>query len=618
MAYGRPCTGGQGKTLFSRKEVSCPMKRFWIGIVLLLAGVGLVVSAHAQQIPGSLAVVSGVVAQVSTGTNGSLESATVNTTFGVVDLTFTTESKLRVLGDTQLQPGDRIVAIVSGSGEVLAAVALHIQVSPSSTVKGTIVAVDATQGTITLEVKKPRGGTTSLVLKVTSETTIRKDGKAVEISALAKGDIAEVTFRLRDNVALRIEAHSPPPPPPQLKIVRGTLSADVGADGSLRINLKGGGSVSAQVTEGSRIIVKGEGQGGNEDLVAGSEVVAILQIDASGKVVVRQIVVEKPKPLKAMGTIHALADDRLILELKVGGFMEFEVNDKTEILLDDRSATLADLKQGMKAIVFYKAEAGVNLALRIEAESPKPEKVRGIVTEVVADATLGQKITLAVQGDVNHKMTFVVTSDTKIEVDGKEASLDQVIIGSEAEVLFRVEGNQNIALEVVISPKPKKVEGVLQAVSSDQLTLKTKEGVVVQFKLTSETQITLDGKPASVSDLKAGQEVVVTFLVQGEVNTALKVEAETPEAEEQEVKGTVTAVSSGSITLAVQGDLSQQMTFVVNNLTEIKIGGRKATLQEITVGSPAVVEFVVQGDQRVATEVKIVGQSAGGLHIRIG
>lgn len=594
------------------------MKRFWIGIVLLLAGVGLVVSAHAQQIPGSLAVVSGVVAQVSTGTNGSLESATVNTTFGVVDLTFTTESKLRVLGDTQLQPGDRIVAIVSGSGEVLAAVALHIQVSPSSTVKGTIVAVDATQGTITLEVKKPRGGTTSLVLKVTSETTIRKDGKAVEISALAKGDIAEVTFRLRDNVALRIEAHSLPPPPPQLKIVRGTLSADVGADGSLRINLKGGGSVSAQVTEGSRIIVKGEGQGGNEDLVAGSEVVAILQIDASGKVVVRQIVVEKPKPLKAMGTIHALADDRLILELKVGGFMEFEVNDKTEILLDDRSATLADLKQGMKAIVFYKAEAGVNLALRIEAESPKPEKVRGIVTEVVADATLGQKITLAVQGDVNHKMTFVVTSDTKIEVDGKEASLDQVIIGSEAEVLFRVEGNQNIALEVVISPKPKKVEGVLQAVSSDQLTLKTKEGVVVQFKLTSETQITLDGKPASVSDLKAGQEVVVTFLVQGEVNTALKVEAETPEAEEQEVKGTVTAVSSGSITLAVQGDLSQQMTFVVNNLTEIKIGGRKATLQEITVGSPAVVEFVVQGDQRVATEVKIVGQSAGGLHIRIG
>lgn len=594
------------------------MKRFWIGIVLLLAGVGLVASAHAQQVPGSLAVVSGVVAQVSTGTNGSLESATVNTTFGVVDLTFTTESKLRVLGDTQLQPGDRIVAIVSGSGEVLAAVALHIQVSPSSTVKGTIVAVDATQGTITLEVKKPRGGTTSLVLKVTSETTIRKDGKAVEISALAKGDIAEVTFRLRDNVALRIEAHSPPPPPPQLKIVRGTLSADVGADGSLQINLKGGGSVSAQVTEGSRIIVKGEGQGGNEDLVAGSEVVAILQIDASGKAVVRQIVVEKPKPLKAMGTIHALADDRLILELKVGGFMEFEVNDKTEILLDDRSATLADLKQGMKAIVFYKAEAGVNLALRIEAESPKPEKVRGIVTEVVADATLGQKITLAVQGDVNHKMTFVVTSDTKIEVDGKEASLDQVIIGSEAEVLFRVEGNQNIALEVVISPKPKKVEGVLQAVSSDQLTLKTKEGVVVQFKLTSETQITLDGKPASVSDLKAGQEVVVTFLVQGEVNTALKVEAETSEAEEQEVKGTVTAVSSGSITLAVQGDLSQQMTFVVNNLTEIKMGGRKATLQEITVGSPAVVEFVVQGDQRVATEVKIVGQSAGGLHIRIG
>lgn len=926
------------------------MKRFWIWMVLLLASVGLFLSAHAQQVQGSLSIVSGVVAQVSTDTSGSLESATVNTTFGAVDLTFTAESRLRILGDAQLQPGDRIVAIVSGSGEVLVAVALHTQVSPSSTVKGTIVAVDTTQGTITLEVRKPRGGTTSLVLKVTSETSIRKEGRAVELSVLAKEDIAVATFRLRDNVALRIEAHSPPPPPPQWKIVRGTLVADVGADGSLQINLKGGGSVSAQVTEESRIIVKGEGPGEDKDLVAGSEVVAILQIDASGKVVIRHIVVEKPKPLKAVGTIHALADNRLILELGSGGFMEFVVNEKTGILLEDKPATWADLKQGMRAEILYRAEAGVNLALHIKAEFPKPEKVRGIVTEVVADVTLGQKITLAVEGDVNNKMTFVVIPDTQIEVDGEEASLAQVVIGSRAEVLFRVEGGQNIALEikaqspppplqlkvrgtifdasdaegrltlkaqdgtllkfivtketkilvdgkeatradlkvgmlatityvvegnakvaleidaktpppspppapivkvfhgtltadvgtdnvvkvdigggqvitaqltsdsriviagqgqggiqdlkqgllvtlvakatasgslevqqitahppkpqqvkgtieavsenkltlrtsagemiefvlteetqvtldgkaamvadlkagqraevtflmqagvntalrvkaqtppppppppapvvkvfrgtltadvgadnvvkvdigggqvvsalltqesrilvegkgqgsvqdlkqgttvnlvanvtasgslevrqiVVIPPKPKKVEGVIQAVSGDSLTLKTKEGMVVQFKLTAETQVTLDGKPASVSDLKAGQEVVVAFLVQGEVNIALRVEAKTPEAEEEEVKGTVTAVSSDSITLAVKGDLSQQMTFVVNNLTEIKIGSRKATLQEIVIGSPAEVEFIVQEDQRVATEVKVTAQSLLGLHI---
>jgi hypothetical protein len=67
----------------------------------------------------------------------------------------------------------------------------------------------------------------------------------------------------------------------------------------------------------------------------------------------------------------------------------------------------------------------------------------------------------------------------------------------------------------------KHVVGTLEKVSADSVTVKTSDGKSVEVKLVSSTMVvTREGKPAKVSDLAAGERVVIHATPSGDTLSA--------------------------------------------------------------------------------------------------
>lgn len=269
---------------------------------------------------------------------------------------------------------------------------------------------------------------------------------------------------------------------------------------------------------------------------------------------------------------------QITLNLERGAQM-FAVTPKTEIMVDGKRASLANIKQGdLCTIRFQIVPNGPPVALAIQVrplEIPKMPVITGIVASVSP-----QQITLNLR---EGPRSAVVNAQTQVTVRGKRASIGDVKPGMKAEVSVRpVEGGMPIALRINI-PMPRAM-GQIEAIDGNVLTVRDKDNTVWSITVPDGIKIVSHGYQGTFADLRIGHHVGVSGQFNGN-----NVVAEVLEFSPIVYKGVVTAIEGGTITVATvqQTIISAQLSGATVVLVRPRVGpNRPGTAADVKVESP--------------------------------
>ena len=494
------------------------------------------------------AAVGGTIA----GVNADRRAVTIRTEEG-------REVTLRVVVDTQVRVGDREGSFeelrVGARAKALYNTETHVALGistegPSSSasgsvradVRGRLVKVDAESRTLAIQTES--GAT--LELRLTPVTRVEVEGRLGTLADLRQGVPVTAVFERETRILLLLRIHlgdqvTIQPVSPEVRRLSGTV-AEVGLLRGVFVVQGRTERVVLRVTDTTRIRVNGVAAtlralraGMVVEVEATAEGVA-LRVEAQGEV----DTVAPPETKTFHGTLEKLdAVSGAILIRRVEGLEEFRVSTTTRISVNGAVATLAHLRVGMEVEVVVGPEGGV-LELRAKGDVEKPTPMP---TPTPTPATVPVKGTLeavgAEQGTISvGGLQLRVNSETRVLVNGSEATLGDLQPGMAVEVdvtsdgvAVRIRAEAPTASEDTSTTgdnastaiaETKTYSGALKEVNTAGAILITTDGDAEDFKVTSDTVITINGVAASLRDLRAGMEVVVVATADG---VALRIEA---------------------------------------------------------------------------------------------
>lgn len=130
------------------------------------------------------------------------------------------------------------------------------------------------------------------------------------------------------------------------------------------------------------------------------------------------------------------------------------------------------------------------------------------------------------------------------------------------------------------------VHGIVEAVGSDSVTLKTKKGLSVTIDVDADTKIIVNRKPGALADIEVGYRAAAKPSKNG--GAARWLRAYERPAPGLVVHGAVESVGSDSITVKKKN--GDSVTIDVTANTKIRVNGKAAELADIEAGDRAIVK----------------------------
>lgn len=260
-----------------------------------------------------------------------------------------------------------------------------------------------------------------------------------------------------------------------------------------------------------------------------------------------------------------LADEALVyLDGKLADPEDLDKGDAAAILLDgDR-----------KAIVVIARSLGDNVPDEDEEDNDSDE-VEGTVESISSSSIM-------VKAGSQLKV-YALDDDVKVEVDGKEADLDDVKKGYDVELTLK----DGKVTEIDADSGKVEVSGVMESVGSSSITVKVGSTLKV-YTLSGDVDVTLDGKDADTDDLEKGYQVEIT--IENDKVTSIVAHSGT-------VSGQLESVGENSITVKVDGQFkiySLSDVLVIVNGSEKGLNDlAKGMNVKLTLESDKVVKIVV-------------------------
>ena len=226
--------------------------------------------------------------------------------------------------------------------------------------------------------------------------------------------------------------------------------------------------------------------------------------------------------------------------------------------------------------------AGITAVFALSVTAPavakkgKRHAVAGVVQSVGTNS-------LTLQVKKNKTVTVTVNDETKILVSGQAATLADIEVG----YIALVRGQKNEAAKVVRAhPAPAAgtvVRGVVESTGSNSITVKTKTASLT-IEVTAQTKIRVNGKAATLADVKAGQHVVVIRGSASGPATAIAAGKRPAAGARALLRGVVQSVGTDSIT--IQRRNGSSVTVSVTAATQIRVRGHAgaAALSDIQAG----------------------------------
>ena len=311
---------------------------------------------------------------------------------------------------------------------------------------------------------------------------------------------------------------------------------------------------------------------------------------------------------RVRGTIRAvnLSTGTVAIHTRNDETVVLNTNDRTQITRNGERATLEDLQQGDHAVALY--DPANNLAAEIDArgESDNLVRVEGVISAVNLEASTvtidplraasTSGVTLTAAGD---PVTLHVTANTSITLDGRPARLEDLKRGFSAGASYdpRTFEAARIAAEGFA-----EIRGIVRDVGVvlHTLTIAPSDGgPAVTLNVGPDTPISLNGRPATLEDLKRGYEVVASY-VEATLQ-AIRIAANSL----GEVAGHIRAVDVASATVVIAPLVDgPAVELHVTRETVITIGGEPATLERLRVGMAARAVFNIVSFEALLIEAR--------------
>ncbi|MBQ7075306.1 MAG: S-layer homology domain-containing protein [Clostridia bacterium] len=167
---------------------------------------------------------------------------------------------------------------------------------------------------------------------------------------------------------------------------------------------------------------------------------------------------------------------------------------------DGEKVSYTDIKSGMYAKLEVKA--GQVTSVLVET---KQTTYNGTLLNVELDGKAAIKVELK-DGD---EETFAIGTDTKITRNGQTAEIRSLSAGDNLTVTVKA----GVAVTVTATSKNSSTEGTIAAIyiSADPKVVLTVGGVEKEYKVGSETKFVVDGKDATIYDLRLGATAKVSL-----------------------------------------------------------------------------------------------------------
>ena len=224
---------------------------------------------------------------------------------------------------------------------------------------------------------------------------------------------------------------------------------------------------------------------------------------------------------------------------------------------------VAGYKMALEALGATKVESEAKLHLRT---------IHGLVENINAQAG---EITIRSEGGA--KVLLKMTADTQIQIDGKTGTLADVAFGSPVKIRY----NSDTVVVAYIQVKTEaEVEAIIKSidVAKGELTLTLPTGATLTLKLTTKTEVNVNGKKATAADLKPNALAEVEYNVRS--LEVLEVKAETT----AKVEGTIKSVDSAAGTATILTSDGKEIVLKVTDTTRVHIQGLLFGLLGITAG----------------------------------
>ena len=251
--------------------------------------------------------------------------------------------------------------------------------------------------------------------------------------------------------------------------------------------------------------------------------------------------------------------------------------------------------------------AGTALARHRSAPQVPSMEVNGVIKSISST-----QIVVTVGG--NHDVTVAITADTIFRKGDVAAAPADFKIGDRVEVKAVMKDNVLTAALIKLEndqqqqPELLEIHGVIKSVSATQMVVTDAHNTDITVKITADTTIRKGDHAATVGDLAIGDRVEVKASVSAGVNTAVWIQAEGAEGEEEneDISGSVTAIGSDSITVS-------NKVVKVDAHTTIRRGDQRIALADIHLGDSVEVKATRLADQTLlATEIQV--RTSGGHH----
>lgn len=283
--------------------------------------------------------------------------------------------------------------------------------------------------------------------------------------------------------------------------------------------------------------------------------------------------VDVPRTARIEGVIEAVDTGASTITIfpRSGEALTLHVSPNTEITLDGRPARLDELMRGFLVGAFYQTQTLE--ALRIAAEGLA--EVRGVVRDVgVTQGTL----TIAVDDRV---ITLFVAPYTTLSLNGRPATLADLARGYLVAASYFP---SSLVAARIAADSLVEIAGHIRAIEGTVVTIMPLvEGNPVQLFISHNTEITINGRPATYDQLRVGMAVRATYNIASLVATRIAAEGGDEECNLTSIAGTIVRIGDGNLAIAL-AEVSVTVNLSVTERTEITLNGEPARLSDLRVG----------------------------------
>ncbi|HMP78146.1 MAG TPA: hypothetical protein PKD54_01720 [Pirellulaceae bacterium] len=310
------------------------------------------------------------------------------------------------------------------------------------------------------------------------------------------------------------------------------------------------------------------------------------------------------------GKVVSVTGNQLVMTGEDGKEHSHKLAADAKLTLDGKSCLLADLKPGTRIRVTTQG-ADSTAAIRIEAIDKNMAFASHIHDGTFVSLT-GDKLEMT--NDEGKEQSLTVTAGSKMTLDGQTCQASELKKGTKIRVFtqdpFSSTATRIEAIEKNLAFASDRHEGKLVSVIGDKLMFTGSDGKEHTLSLTTNAQLTLDGKVCKVAELKPGTRIRVT------TRDAYSTVATRLEAIDRNVAfasdfhdGTIVSITTNKLVMTEtngQGEHSCTLSPDVR----ITLDGRIVTTLELKPGMRIRVTPLV-GDSQVAIRIEALDKNRG-------